>query len=234
MTPVPPGPYFCRECSKEKSQMTNKLSMPRRAFCGGLAASAGLLATSPFSEAFAQNYPGRKISVVIPTGQGGGAERLARAFDDAWGKILKTQFEYNFFPGASGPDRLRAVRQAAPEGRAQSAVRQHGSGNDHVYDPEAGLQFPARLHLFLDGRHRRQHRLREPHVAVQVDRAGRRRREEAPAQRRGEPDPASLLDRSAGARRGDQVALQPRPLWRRQPDLHRRSSTAKPTSARCR
>ena len=37
--------------------MTNKLSMPRRAFCGGLAASAGLLATSPFGEAFAQNFP---------------------------------------------------------------------------------------------------------------------------------------------------------------------------------
>ena len=57
---------------------------------------------SPFGDAFAQAYPGRKISVVIPTGQGGGAERLARAFDDAWGPLLKTQFEYSFFPGASG------------------------------------------------------------------------------------------------------------------------------------
>ncbi len=74
----------------------------RRKFVGGLAASAGLAATSPFGEAFAQTYPNRKFSVVIPTGQGGGAERLARAFDDAWGKILKTQFEYQFFPGASG------------------------------------------------------------------------------------------------------------------------------------
>jgi tripartite-type tricarboxylate transporter receptor subunit TctC len=82
--------------------MTAKLSMPRRAFCGGLAASAGLLATSPFSGASAQTYPNRRFSVVIPTGQGGGVERLARAFDDSWGKILKTQFEYNFFPGAAG------------------------------------------------------------------------------------------------------------------------------------
>src|SRR5688500_18677979 len=75
----------------------------RRSIAGGLAASAGLAATglgaiSPFSSAFAQAYPGRKVSVVIPTGQGGGAERLARAFDDSWGKILKTQFEYQFFP----------------------------------------------------------------------------------------------------------------------------------------
>ena len=82
--------------------MTTRLSMPRRAFCGGLAASAGLLASSPFNGASAQNYPSRRFSVVIPTGQGGGAERLARAFDDSWGKILKQQFEYNFFPGASG------------------------------------------------------------------------------------------------------------------------------------
>ena len=73
----------------------------RRSFVGGLAASAGIAAT-PFGEAIAQNYPSRKFSVVIPTGQGGGAERLARAFDDSWGKILKTQFEYQFFPGASG------------------------------------------------------------------------------------------------------------------------------------
>ena len=74
--------------------MTTTLSMPRRAFCGGLAASAGLLATSPFNGASAQNFPSRRFSVVIPTGQGGGAERLARAFDDAWGPLLKTQFEY--------------------------------------------------------------------------------------------------------------------------------------------
>ena len=180
-------PHLCRQCSKEKLQMTNKLSMPRRAFCGGLAASAGLLATSPFSGASAQNYPGRRISVVIPTGQGGGAERLARAFDDAWGKILKTAVRIQLLPRRLGPDRLRAVRQAASQGRPQPAVREHGSRNDHVYDPEAGLQFPARLHLFLDGRHRRQHRLREPDVAVQDDRAGRRRRQEAAAQCRGEP-----------------------------------------------
>jgi len=39
---------------------------------------------------------------VIPTGQGGGAERLARVFDDFWGPLLKTNFEYSFYPGAAG------------------------------------------------------------------------------------------------------------------------------------
>ena len=81
---------------------SNRIVMPRRSFVGGLAASAGLAATAPFNGASAQSYPNRRISVIIPTGQGGGAERIARPFDMAWGPLLKTQFEYTFHPGASG------------------------------------------------------------------------------------------------------------------------------------
>jgi tripartite-type tricarboxylate transporter receptor subunit TctC len=73
----------------------------RRSVVGGLAATAA--AASPFDGAPAQTYPNRRFSVVIPTGQGGGAERIARPFDAAWGPLLnKTQFEYSFFPGAAG------------------------------------------------------------------------------------------------------------------------------------
>jgi tripartite-type tricarboxylate transporter receptor subunit TctC len=77
-----------------------KPSLTRRAFCAG----ASALATMPFTAtgARAQTYPQRKIQVVIPTGQGGGAEKLARAFDDAWSKLLKQPFEYSFHPGAAG------------------------------------------------------------------------------------------------------------------------------------
>ncbi|MGH6769913.1 MAG: Bug family tripartite tricarboxylate transporter substrate binding protein [Xanthobacteraceae bacterium] len=81
---------------------SNRLTLPRRTFCGGLAATAGLIAASPFSSAGAQTYPSRRINVVIPTGQGGGAERLARSFDDGWSPLLKQKFEYAFYPGASG------------------------------------------------------------------------------------------------------------------------------------
>jgi tripartite-type tricarboxylate transporter receptor subunit TctC len=82
---------------------SKSLSLPRRAFCGGLAASAGVLATSPFGGASAQTYPSRRFQVVIPTGQGGGAERIARPFDAAWGPLLNnTKFEYSFHPGAAG------------------------------------------------------------------------------------------------------------------------------------
>jgi tripartite-type tricarboxylate transporter receptor subunit TctC len=71
----------------------------RRRLLAGAAAAAALGAACGVR---AQAYPSRNLRVVIPTGQGGGAERLARVFDDFWAKLLKTQFEYGFFPGAAG------------------------------------------------------------------------------------------------------------------------------------
>ena len=62
----------------------------------------GAAAASFFGKASAQAFPARNMRVVIPTGQGGGAERLARTFDDFWGKLLKTHFEYSFYAGAAG------------------------------------------------------------------------------------------------------------------------------------
>ena len=71
-------------------------TITRRRFLAA-AAAAGLV--GPVS---AQNFPSRNMRVVIPTGQGGGADRLARVFDDFWGPLLKTKFEYSFYPGAAG------------------------------------------------------------------------------------------------------------------------------------
>ncbi len=70
----------------------------RRLVVGASAAAA--LAGLP--RVYADEYPSKNIRVVIPTRQGGGAERLARVFDDFWGPLLKTHFEYNFYPGAAG------------------------------------------------------------------------------------------------------------------------------------
>jgi tripartite-type tricarboxylate transporter receptor subunit TctC len=67
-----------------------------------LAGAAGALALGTLPSARAQAFPSKNMRVVIPTGQGGGADRLARVFDDFWAPLLKTQFEYNFFPGAAG------------------------------------------------------------------------------------------------------------------------------------
>jgi tripartite-type tricarboxylate transporter receptor subunit TctC len=64
----------------------------------------GALAAAALSQfpARAQQYPSGNMRVIIPTGQGGGADRLARVFDDFWGPLLKTHFEYHFMPGAAG------------------------------------------------------------------------------------------------------------------------------------
>jgi tripartite-type tricarboxylate transporter receptor subunit TctC len=73
----------------------------RRGFLAGTAAAGGLLTGSSRGMAQAA-YPRQNFRVIIPTGQGGGADRLARAFDDAWSKHLKHQFEYSFQAGAAG------------------------------------------------------------------------------------------------------------------------------------
>src|SRR6185436_16317489 len=74
------------------------VSMRRRLLAGAGAA----LALGHLPRAAAQAFPSRNMRVVIPTGQGGGAERLARTFDDFWGKLLKARFEYSFYAGAAG------------------------------------------------------------------------------------------------------------------------------------
>jgi tripartite-type tricarboxylate transporter receptor subunit TctC len=80
--------------------MINAL-VSRREFIAGTAATMTLMASG--TRGLAQSdYPQRNYRVIIPTGQGGGAERLARPFDDAWSKHLKRQFEYSFHAGAAG------------------------------------------------------------------------------------------------------------------------------------
>src|SRR6185503_6064354 len=66
-----------------------------------VAGSAAALALGSLC-ARAQAFPSKNMRVVVPTGQGGGADRLARVFDDFWGPLLKTNFEYGFFSGAAG------------------------------------------------------------------------------------------------------------------------------------
>jgi tripartite-type tricarboxylate transporter receptor subunit TctC len=68
-----------------------------------VAAAAGALALGSLPRAFAQpKYPSKNMRVVVPTGQGGSADRLARVFDDFWGPLLNTHFAYDFYPGAAG------------------------------------------------------------------------------------------------------------------------------------
>src|SRR6185503_5855727 len=74
-------------------------SITRRRLMAGMAAVSSL---GSYSGVWGQAFPSRNMRVVVPTAQGGGADRLARVFDDFWGAQLKTKFEYNFHPGAAG------------------------------------------------------------------------------------------------------------------------------------
>ena len=67
-----------------------------------LAAAGAGLASGYLPSVLGEDYPSKNIHVVVPTRQGGGAERLARSFDGFWGQLLKTHFEYSFYPGAAG------------------------------------------------------------------------------------------------------------------------------------
>ena len=75
-------------------------SITRRAF-GTAAYGAALAGALPVHAQAA--FPTRNFRVVVPTGQGGGADRLARSFDDGWSKLLNgRKFEYEFHAGAAG------------------------------------------------------------------------------------------------------------------------------------
>jgi tripartite-type tricarboxylate transporter receptor subunit TctC len=76
----------------------------RRSFLkgGAMAVGAGALSASPLSKAWAA-FPERNISILIPTGEGGGADRDARMFATVWRKYLNNaNFEYSYYPGAAG------------------------------------------------------------------------------------------------------------------------------------
>lgn len=80
-------------------------SVSRRRLLGGAITAGGACALGmPFiRRAAAQaDYPSETFQVIVPTRQGGGAERLARAFDGVWSQLLGQPFEYEFFPGAAG------------------------------------------------------------------------------------------------------------------------------------
>ena len=68
----------------------------RRTFIKGtVAAGVGTL-FAPFGGLFAAGFPSRDINVVVPTREGGGADRNLRAFTGVWKKYLKANFKPGF------------------------------------------------------------------------------------------------------------------------------------------
>ena len=81
-----------------------KITPTRRSFLKGSAAvlGAGALTASPFHKAWAEDFPSRNMQILIPTGEGGGADRDVRMFATVWRKYFNTNFEYSYYPGAAG------------------------------------------------------------------------------------------------------------------------------------
>jgi len=79
------------------SSVTRRSLLKVGAAAAVLGSSQGLM-----SRAFAAGYPERNIDVLVPTREGGGADRNLRAFTAVWKKYLETNFEPGFYPGASG------------------------------------------------------------------------------------------------------------------------------------
>ncbi len=77
------------------------MKVNRRSFLK-TSAAAGTMALAAPGIARAAGYPERNISVIIPTREGGGADRNFRAFTSVWKEKLGSEFEPGFFPGASG------------------------------------------------------------------------------------------------------------------------------------
>lgn len=77
------------------------MKLDRRGFLK-TSAAAGTMALAAPGIARAQSYPDGNIDVIIPTREGGGADRNFRAFISVWKEKLGTDFEPSFFPGASG------------------------------------------------------------------------------------------------------------------------------------
>jgi tripartite-type tricarboxylate transporter receptor subunit TctC len=75
--------------------------MDRRLFLKTSAAATAMTLAAP-GIARAAGYPERNINVIIPTAEGGGADRNFRAFTSVWKEKLGTEFEPGYYPGASG------------------------------------------------------------------------------------------------------------------------------------
>lgn len=92
--------------------------LSRRSFLGRTTAIAGLVgAGSLFGTraAFAQDYPSQNLNIIIPTGEGGGADRDARAFARVWSDHLPTNFEFSYYPGAAGQVGYEFFMQRQPD-----------------------------------------------------------------------------------------------------------------------
>jgi tripartite-type tricarboxylate transporter receptor subunit TctC len=68
------------------------------------------------TQARAQNYPARPVTLVVPAAPGGGNDTVARVIAEKMGRLLGQQFVVENRPGAGGTIAARQVARAEPDG----------------------------------------------------------------------------------------------------------------------
>ncbi len=107
---------------------------------GSVAAAAGLLAIS--QAAFAQAYPTRPITMIVPFAPGGPSDVVARIIAESMSKHLKQSIVIENIGGAGGTIGSARVAAAAPDGYTLLS----GSMGSHVAAPSlyANLKYDSR------------------------------------------------------------------------------------------
>lgn len=88
--------------SKKSNGVSRRQFLYRTGALAGMSAAGLTFGARAF--AASGGYPSETMQILIPTGEGGGVDRTARAFNSVLGKskYLGTSFEYSYFPGAGG------------------------------------------------------------------------------------------------------------------------------------
>lgn len=124
-------PYPHRSSPHPAAQAAPSL-WTRRHVLAGMAA----LPLAPVSTAWAQTYPERPITLVVPNAAGGALDSLARSIADELGKHLKQSIVVDNQGGASGAIAAQKVLRAQPDGYTLL----FGSTSDMVVTPVANRQ----------------------------------------------------------------------------------------------
>ena len=123
----------------------------RRRFIGRVAMGAAALATAAASRASAQagEFPSGVMNVLIPTGAGGGAERIARVFVQVWRKYLNdVPFEFEFQPGAGGLVGYRIYVERKPRDGYHLLFGNMGPETIGIALERPPFRFPEDFHYF--------------------------------------------------------------------------------------